>query len=134
MRCSVQKLNKIKIPTSIGELIDKITILEIKLERIDDPNKLINIENELDALESIHIPHLGGFDDLMRDLKIVNEKLWVIEDAIRRKESKKEFDKEFIDLARSVYLTNDERSKIKRKINELTGSSLIEEKSYDEYA
>jgi len=130
----VQKLNKIKIPTSIGELIDKITILEIKLERIDDPNKLINIENELDALESIHIPHLGGFDDLMRDLKIVNEKLWVIEDAIRRKESKKEFDKEFIDLARSVYLTNDERSKIKRKINELTGSSLIEEKSYDEYA
>jgi len=126
----------IQTEISVGELLDKITILQIKQERIGDPEKLLNINRELDTLLEIwkDSPCSGTDLDMeSRDLKKVNETLWEIEDAIRDKESRKEFDKEFIELARSVYRTNDERARIKKIINRKTGSDLIEEKSYKEY-
>ena len=124
------------IPISWGELFDKITILEIKLENLKEKNALKNVKTEFDHLFSIFDK---GFSEntianqLMADLKIVNQKLWNIEDMIRDKERSKIFDQEFIELAREVYFTNDERSRIKRNINEVFGSYLIEEKSYADY-
>lgn len=121
----------------IGELIDKITILQIKKERIKDAAKLKNIDAELNTLLETYtkdVPHMPGITDLWSTLKNTNEKLWVIEDDIRDKERSRNFDQQFIDLARAVYYTNDERCRIKRDINMLTGSRLIEEKSYTAYA
>ena len=126
----------VNVEISIGEFFDKITILEIKRERIKDADKLENINNELDALnallQTLPFSRADVADDV-NELKAINEKLWVIEDDIRDKEAAKTFDQEFVDLARSVYITNDRRSEVKRNINIRLGSSFIEEKSYEEY-
>lgn len=129
-------MSEIRIPVATGELLDKITILRIKSERIADPDKLANVRRELSLLEGIW----AGIDagdarvaDCIDRLKEVNEALWEIEDRIRVKESRSNFDQDFIELARSVYFTNDKRAAIKREINDLTGSTLTEEKSYQEY-
>ena len=121
---------------SIGEFFDKITILEIKQERIKDPAKVANVTHELDVLNGI----LDGLSfnredvaDEVAELKTINEKLWVIEDDIRDKEAAKEFDEKFIELARAVYYTNDDRCEVKRVINLKLGSDFVEEKSYEEY-
>ncbi len=120
----------------VGELIDKITILEIKMERIKDPAKLKNIKAELDSLLETcrkEIPQSAQLLELWKNLRLANEKLWVIEDDIRDKERARDFDQKFIDLARSVYYTNDDRCKFKREINVLLGSKFLEEKSYTDY-
>jgi hypothetical protein len=125
-----------KIDVSVGELLDKITILEIKSERIADEAKLVNVRRELDILRRTWAESpLSSRDlgDRVARLKQVNEALWDIEDQIRRKERDRAFDDEFIALARSVYQRNDVRAAIKREINELVGSELVEEKSYVEY-
>ena len=126
----------VNVEISIGEFFDKVTILEIKRERIQDAEKLRNINNELDALNAL-LEQLPFSRDQVADevgeLKAINEKLWVIEDDIRDKEAAKSFDQEFIELARSVYITNDRRSDVKRDINIKLGSSFIEEKSYEQY-
>ncbi|MEH6649117.1 MAG: DUF6165 family protein [Motiliproteus sp.] len=121
---------------SIGEFFDKLTILEIKQERISDPAKLANVNHELEVLNKI----LAGltFDREqvaaeVASLKSINEELWVIEDDIREKESAKEFDQKFIEIARAVYYTNDKRCDVKRDINIKLGSDFIEEKSYEDY-
>ena len=124
------------IPISWGELFDKITILQIKLDNIQDKNALKNIKIEYNELFKIYDNNF--LEDtiakrFLNDLKNINKKLWNIEDNIRDKERHKTFDKKFIELARSVYITNDERSRIKRNINETFGSQLIEEKSYSDY-
>lgn len=124
------------IPISWGELFDKITILQIKLENLQDKNALKNVKIEYDELFKIYNNNFLEDENakrLLADLKTINKTLWNIEDDIRDKERHKTFDKEFIELARSVYITNDERSRIKRKINETFGSQLIEEKSYSDY-
>ena len=128
--------NAIKIDIGIGELVDKITILEIKRARIKSPEKLKNIEHELSLLNNVkaQLMQTTESDVLEEALKQINEKLWDIEDSIRRCESKKQFDETFIELARAVYFTNDKRSDIKRQINQLQGSQIIEEKSYEDYA
>ena len=126
-----------KIEVSNGEILDKITILVIKSKKITDPIKLNNINVELDEL----VPFLDivGYKtnvtvyDLVTELETVNEKLWVVEDKLRDKERSKQFDDEFIKLARDVYFTNDERAKIKKNLNEVTNSKLVEEKSYQKY-
>jgi len=126
----------VNVEISIGEFFDKLTILEIKSERISDPDKLVNINNELDNLNLLLTQQSFKRDDASDEvaaLKAVNEELWVIEDDIREKESKKVFDEGFIELARSVYITNDKRSEIKRDINIKLGSDFVEEKSYEEY-
>ena len=127
---------QLQVPVSVGEVLDKITILQIKLAHIPDANKRVNIQNELDAL----LPLLAGdgfttdeMQGLMAELKSVNEALWDIEDDIREKEAVKSFDAEFIKLARAVYVTNDKRAEIKKQINLASGSALIEEKSYESY-
>ena len=124
-----------KIEVSIGEIIDKLTILEIKKTNISDSNKLLNINKEFDYLVDIVENQLclSRRDIFYIDLLDINKKLWDIEDKIRNKERLKSFDEEFIELSRSVYFTNDERSKIKKKINDITGSNFSEEKSYEEY-
>jgi chorismate mutase len=126
----------VNVEISIGEFFDKVTILEIKRERIQDADKLKNINNELDALNALleQLPFSREqVTDEVGELKAINEKLWVIEDDIRDKEAAKSFDQEFIELARSVYITNDRRSDVKRDINIKLGSSFIEEKSYEQY-
>ena len=127
---------QLQVPVSVGEVLDKITILQIKLAHISDANKRVNIQNELNAL----LPLVAGdsfttdeMQGLMAELKSVNEALWDIEDDIREKEAAKSFDAEFIKLARAVYVTNDKRAEIKKQINLATGSALIEEKSYESY-
>ena len=127
---------QLQVPVSVGEFLDKITILQIKLAHISDPAKRANIQNELDAL----LPLVAGdpfttdqMQALMAELKSVNEALWDIEDDIREKEAAKSFDAEFISLARAVYVTNDRRAEIKKQINLATGSDFIEEKSYESY-
>ena len=124
------------IPVSVGELFDKITILEIKIENLQEKNALNNVKTEHDQLNTIYNNNFLK-DEIARvlfnDLKEINQKLWDIEDKIRDKERSKKFDKEFIELARNVYFTNDERSRIKRNINETFGSKIIEEKSYSKY-
>ena len=127
----------INIELSVGELLDKITILQIKAERIREQAKLENINKELQVLTAIWDASVYSQSDLKEDLqalKKVNEALWDIEDKIRDKERDQSFDKEFIDLARSVYFTNDERAEIKKVINTKTGSDLVEEKSYSDYS
>jgi len=119
------------VPISVGELIDKITILEIKEERITDESKRVNVEKELEALRSIEVPNIPT--DIVDELREVNRALWDIEDAIREKERAQEFDERFVELARSVYYTNDRRGGIKREINEISGSDLVEEKDYRRY-
>jgi hypothetical protein len=126
----------ILIDVGPGELIDKITILQIKSERMSDEGKLKNVRHELsvlDAARKAHIPAGAGIDKLEADLKAVNEALWVIEDDIRQCEADKDFGQTFIDLARSVYKQNDKRAALKKEINLLTGSSIVEEKSYTEF-
>ena len=120
------------IPVSIGEHIDKITILEIKSERINDSNKLNNIKKELDLLLTLDNKNIVGSKEYY-ELHKVNESLWEVEDAIRIKDQQNNFGDEFIELARQVYRLNDERSRIKNNINIRYGSDLIEEKSYDSY-
>ena len=129
-------MNQIEVPVSFGELIDKITILEIKAERIDDAGKVSNVRRELDLLEATWQAHEAAAMDIgneRAELKTVNEALWDIEDHIRLKEKAQAFDDEFIRLARSVYVRNDERAAVKRAINLKLGSTLIEEKSYQDY-
>ena len=124
------------VPISVGELLDKLTILRIKSERIRDPDKLANVLRELEALEATWTGSPFSEHDLsaeLEQLRRVNETLWDIEDQIRLKESRLEFDQEFIELARSVYLTNDERAAVTREINVKVGSDLVGEKSYTEY-
>jgi len=121
----------------VGELLDKITILQIKSERIDDESKLENINKELHVLRSLWnaSPYSENeLDENISTLKAINEELWDIEDKIRDKEGEQIFDQGFIELARSVYFTNDKRAEIKRAINSKTGSELIEEKSYSDYS
>ena len=127
---------QLQVPVSVGEVLDKITILQIKLAHISDSAKRANVQNELDAL----LPLVAGdafttnqMQGLVAQLKAVNEALWDIEDDIREKEAAKSFDAEFIKLARAVYVTNDKRAEIKKQINLETGSALIEEKSYESY-
>lgn len=126
----------INVDLSIGEFFDKMTILEIKRERITDRDKLENIYKEYSYLEGLLDELSITREDVAEEvgkLKEVNEKLWIIEDDIREKERRKSFDAEFIELARSVYITNDQRSEIKRAINLKLGSDFVEEKSYEEY-
>lgn len=123
-------------PIAPGELIDKITILEIKSERIKDPAKLANVETELKTLSATRDRHIGASDEmtaLTASLKSINEELWVIEDDIRDCERNGDFGETFIRLARAVYRTNDRRADVKKQINILLGSSLVEEKSYAAY-
>ena len=127
----------INTPISVGELIDKVTILEIKQQRVSNPDKLKHINNELQQLIAI----INDRDilttetlELKQQLKTINETLWVIEDDIRACEKEKNFSEDFIKLARAVYFTNDKRADIKRQINVLTNSDIHEVKSYEEYA
>ena len=129
-------MSTIQTPVSYGEVIDKITILEIKSERIGDPAKRANVGVELDMLNATWRESPVSRTDIAAEraqLRAVNEALWDIEDHIRLKEKAKAFDGEFIELARSVYIRNDERAAIKRAINEKLGSTLVEEKSYQSY-
>jgi hypothetical protein len=126
----------IKVEIAPGELVDKITILEIKLERISDPEKLKNIRVEYDLLKRVSKAEMAPSERLevwTKQLKEINRQLWAIEDDIRNLERVKSFGPEFVALARSVYRVNDERSAIKRLINELFKSAIVEEKSYAAY-
>ena len=129
-------MSQISIPISYGELIDKITILEIKFERMTDARKVANVRVELGLLDETWRAAAAARIDIADEraaLRAVNEALWDIEDRIRLKEKAKAFDAEFIELARSVYIRNDERAEIKRAINLKLGSTLVEEKSYQDY-
>ena len=128
-----------KIEVSNGEIIDKYTILEIKLSKIKDANKLINIQHEYNTLTP-DVEHIYSscndstqLEVLHKNLLEVNKKLWKIEDDIRECERANDFGQTFIDLARAVYYVNDDRSYVKKEINIFTGSDLVEEKSYEEY-
>lgn len=126
----------IHVPVSPGEVLDKITILEIKSERISDADKLVNVKRELELLQASWKQSVEQ-DDTVRaihaKLKSINEDLWGIEDDIRDKERAREFDQVFIDLARSVYVTNDQRADAKKELNVYLGSEIVEEKSYQDY-
>ena len=130
-------MKELLVPLSPGELLDKITILRIKVARIQDAAKLANVKRELALLEQTWkdsgaaAVHDVALDE--RALENVNERLWDIEDRIRDKEAHQTFDREFIELARAVYICNDERAAIKKRINLQLGSSLVEEKSYKQY-
>jgi len=129
-------MKDIQVPISPGELLDKITILRIKATRMKDADKVANVKHELGLLEKTWkesgaaAVNLGTAE---ADLTRVNEKLWVIEDEIRDEERAKRFDEKFIELARAVYFTNDERAAIKKRVNTLLGSTIVEEKSYQQY-
>jgi len=126
----------VKVNIAPGELIDRITILLIKSERMDDEEKLANVRLELDILSATRDEDIAGsaeLDDLTAKLKKVNEALWEIEDKIRDCEAAKDFGETFVELARSVYITNDERARLKREISVLLGSQVLEEKSYKPY-
>ena len=129
-------MTEIKVPVSPGELLDKITILRIKSARMTDPKKLANVRRELEALEETwrNSPHAAvDIEDELSALLQVNERLWAIEDDIRDKERARTFDADFIRLARAVYIENDERAAIKKRVNLKLGSTLVEEKSYAHY-
>jgi hypothetical protein len=129
-------MSLISVPVSYGELIDKITILEIKAAQIRDSAKLANVRAELDLLNATWAADPTSRTDIVAErvaLKAVNAALWDIEDHIRLKEKAQAFDSEFVELARSVYFRNDERAAIKRAINLKLGSQLVEEKSYQDY-
>ena len=124
-----------KVEISNGELLDKFSILEIKMCNITDPSKLTNIENEYKELTSdcTDLLRNSTISSLYADLKSINQKLWIVEDDIRECERRKDFGPEFVSLAREVYFTNDERARVKKEINLASGSSLVEEKSYQAY-
>ncbi len=122
-----------KIEVSNGEIADKLTIIEIKLEKIKDPAKLDNLRNEYKVVSQAMSTIMDKSHPLYRQLYEINTRLWVIEDHIRDLERAKDFGDDFVQTARSVYFINDDRSEVKRKINEATGSKLFEEKSYEEY-
>ena len=127
-------MKSIEVPVSIGEVIDKITILRIKQEKIQDSAKQVNISKELAALEAACDRHeIPCKDALAQELEQINRKLWQIEDDIRDKERARTFDQGFIELARAVYVTNDERFAAKARINQAHGSAFQEEKSYQPY-
>jgi len=129
-------LMKIQIPVSPGELIDKMTILQIKAERVRDPQKLKHINSEKTALTAVfeqHRKHDPEFDKIVSALKSVNEKLWVVEDDLRLLEAKQEFSNRFVELARQVYRVNDQRFNLKNEINLKYDSEIREEKSYPPY-
>ncbi len=126
----------IQVSISFGEFLDKLTILEIKAERIADPAKRANVVHERDLLRRTWAEHPAAatdIEDALRRLRAINEKLWDIEDAIREQERAGDFGPRFVELARAVYYTNDERAAVKRELNEKLGSELIEEKSYADY-
>lgn len=126
--------HNISVPVSVGEFVDKITILRIKTIHIKDSVKQVNIRKELDALERVAAEH--GIDlsaQVVIELQQVNQELWDIEDEIRVLERAKDFSQRFIDLARAVYITNDKRFEVKSKVNLHFGSSYFEEKSYEKY-
>ena len=124
-----------KVEISNGELLDKFSILEIKMGNITEPSKLANVENEYRELTSdcTNLLRDSTISSLYSELKSINQKLWTVEDDIRECERRKDFGQEFIDLAREVYFTNDDRAKVKKEINLASGSSLVEEKSYQAY-
>jgi len=124
------------VPVSFGEVLDKITILEIKAERIADPEKVKNVRLELDELSANWnqvVQDQTAISNLRSQLKAVNEELWVIEDDIRDQEAAQDFGPKFIELARAVYVTNDKRAAIKKEVNLALGSRFVEEKSYQDY-
>ena len=125
------------VEISNGELLDKISILELKMFRIEDEEKLVNVHKEFDTLNPLVVElfenHDGQLQNHYLELAKINGELWDIEDWIRDCEREKRFDKEFVELARSVYITNDKRCEVKKLINILTSSGLVEEKSYKEY-
>ena len=125
------------VEISNGELLDKISILELKLLKIEDKEKLVNIQKEFDTLNPLVVDlfeqHDGQLQNHYLELAKINGQLWDIEDWIRDCEREKRFDKEFVELARSVYITNDKRCEVKKLINILTSSGLVEEKSYKKY-
>ena len=130
-------MKELLIPVSIGEILDKVTILEIKSARIKDSGKLANVRQELALLNGVlagSIPELPAAAKVLMDqLRLVNQKLWDIEDDIRELEGQGNFGDRFVGLARSVYVTNDRRAVLKRELNVLLGSAIIEEKSYSAY-
>lgn len=122
-----------KIEVSIGEIVDKLSILQIKKEEVKDESKLLNISKEYEYLYDIVFKDMNIQSSDFLELLSVNKKLWIIEDDIRNKERNNEFDDVFIELARAVYVTNDERAEVKKKINLKYGSEFVEEKSYNPY-
>ena len=129
-------MNEILIPISPGELLDKITILQIKAERITNPVKVANVKTELDLLSKVWSETVevdAEINALTAELKSVNETLWEIEDDIRDEERGRRFGERFIELARAVYVTNDERAHAKKKVNLHLNSAIVEEKSYQDY-
>ncbi len=129
-------MNEILIPISPGELLDKITILQIKSERIADAAKVVNVQTELGMLEKVWSEAVDDDEQirgLISELKSINEALWEIEDDIRDEERNRRFGERFIELARAVYVTNDERANAKKKVNLHLNSSIVEEKSYQDY-
>lgn len=122
-----------KIEVSVGEIVDKLTILTIKKNNISDKTKLDNITKEHDYLHDVVFNELQISKDDFFNLVLINERLWDIEDKLRDKERDKSFDNDFIELARSVYFTNDKRAEIKKEINLKYGSLFVEEKSYKQY-
>mgnify|MGYP001425387920 CR=1 FL=1 len=125
----------INVPISLGELVDKISILIVKQKNITDENKLNDVKKELKFLQDTLVKYVTNdeISNYLSELIKINSKLWVIEDDIRDCERKKEFDEKFIKLARSVYITNDKRASIKLDINKKFGSELVEVKSYEQY-
>jgi peptidoglycan hydrolase CwlO-like protein len=122
-----------QIEVSNGEIVDKLTIIEIKLKHIQDENKRKNLQTEFDVLDRAVSQIIAKDHELYLELLKINQELWDIEDTIRDLERDKDFGDAFVQTARAVYFTNDRRSEVKRKINDLTGSNLIEEKSYQKY-
>ncbi len=129
-------MKEISTPISPGELLDKLTILQIKCAQITDPQKLANVMAERDLLQAVVTQHIPARDDiaaLTTQLQTINQQLWVIEDDLRDLERAGEFGHEFIELARSVYFTNDKRAALKKQVNLALGSLIVEEKSYATY-
>ncbi|PID68178.1 MAG: hypothetical protein CR968_02845 [Flavobacteriia bacterium] len=122
-----------KIEVSNGEIVDKLTIIELKLKYIQDKTKRKNLKTEYEVLDKAVAQIIAKDHELYQELLSINQELWDIEDTIRDLERQKDFGEKFIETARAVYFTNDRRSEVKKKINELTGSQLIEEKSYQKY-
>ena len=126
-----------KVEVSNGELLDKLTILELKMSNISDEKKLINVKKEYNELNPLAKLLFEKFKDELlikyKELSLINSQLWKIEDDIRECEKNKNFGEKFVELARAVYFTNDKRSEVKKQINILTGSGFIEEKSYEDY-
>ncbi len=132
-----EKMKDILVPISPGELLDKITILEIKSERMDDPQKVANVRHELLLLSKVWSDSVSEdetISNIHRLLKSINEELWEIEDDIRDEERNDKFGDRFVELARAVYVTNDKRAQAKKDVNLHLGSDIVEEKSYKDYS